>query len=396
MKILIVSPGESSFVVREGKGYCVNGAKVRLLVPHIPGRKTKELLMPDYEVFRVRYFWPEQAQILFHLVDNFYMNFGLKKALLSLIFIPRFLWAVTLHARGFDIIHCQWSTSILFALPAKWLWGCKLVVTVRGTDLRDFPKWLNRYLLKRVDFSIDCFSGTFWSQTNKKMFPSNWVSLPQLLNEKLKGEPKLYTTIESFHNLNQNKLKVVYTGRLDLEKIELGNAPIFELLDVMTEAKREGFGFSLVYFGGGELLNKLKQRCIELGVKNEVLFCGHVSNPEAYFHLFDFGVGGISINAVAQEYAMAELPQLQPRFCVDFPYGENYWTDRGNIYLFEPKSVKSLAKAIREVLATPELAKNIGKKSKLRVSGSAVEFIAGGKMYLSSFNKLLKSEKHKK
>lgn len=73
-----------------------------------------------------------------------------------------------------------------------------------------------------------------------------------------------------------NGLLFVTVGRLSPEK------GFERLLDVMKRLKDEGFLFHLWLIGDGPMEAKLKQRCVDLGLQEEVLFLGRQNNPHKY------------------------------------------------------------------------------------------------------------------
>ena len=191
MKILIatfsfpdpsIESFDGRFVLSEAVGYAENGASVLVLTPHYPGAPRDEQIAAGIRVYRFRYFLPECLQRLKIPGQPIYRA----RTAWALVQLPLLLvvFASKLirFGRWADIIHAQWTVTALLALPAKWLFRTPIVVTARGSDIRLLPVWLNRFLHRQVDASLDCFRALPWSPWYRRNFPARFLSLPIIVD----------------------------------------------------------------------------------------------------------------------------------------------------------------------------------------------------------------------
>lgn len=127
-----------------------------VVMPQHPERGSRrELFGGKVPVVRFSYWWPRSAMRLAHgdgIPANLQRSWLARLQVLPLVTV--FLWWITRLARRADLVHAHWLQVGLLALPAKWLWGTPIVVTVHGTDLTQFPEWLAGWILRRVDVVV--------------------------------------------------------------------------------------------------------------------------------------------------------------------------------------------------------------------------------------------------
>ena len=128
---------DGKFVFSEAMAYAENGADVKVLTPHYRGADKRELVGEKITVLRFQYFIPKSLQVLKKPGIPIYDQ----RALLGIIQIPFlcFFFALNIlkHAEWADIIHAQWTASALFALPAKWILGKRIILTA-GVVISDY------------------------------------------------------------------------------------------------------------------------------------------------------------------------------------------------------------------------------------------------------------------
>ena len=106
----------------------------------------------DIRIKRFSYFWPSRLQRLAY-GKGIPENLKQRPYLAALIptFMASFALAAIREARRCDVFHANWTPAALAAWPASRLFNVPIVVTLRGTDVRDLPGWLTRFILSRVD-----------------------------------------------------------------------------------------------------------------------------------------------------------------------------------------------------------------------------------------------------
>jgi len=373
------------FVLHEAMAYARNGANVKVLTPIYEGAPAYEKIEDKLEVFRFKYFWPFRYQKIIDPINPIYHNKNkILKAINLPFFIAAFLFAVLKHSRKIDIAHCQWTTSVLFALPFRFFRKYKIVTTARGSDLRVFPKWLNRLIMINVDASINCYDEG-WGQILMK-FPSNHIRLASITKIKEKGVIPL--DLENILNKNPNAFKIVYLGRLDEAKLINSGFPILSSIESIFQLKKSEHKIILVYIGWGDMVHKIKEKISALGLQEEIFLLGAKQNPEDYLPFFDLGLGGALTNGVSQEMGVVGLPQIQVAHTKQNPYTP--WTHKKNMLLFEPYNTDSLTENIKFAYENPDVLKYLSKNIKEDVKEYVLGFDEGGKKYLDAFAELLK------
>ncbi len=390
MKILIVTTSfpckkldtiGGKFVLLEAQAYARNGAKVKVVTPIFKGAPPYEKFEENLEVFRFKYFYPESLQKIVDPGNPIYDKSSLFiKVINAPFFLISFLYSVLKHSKGVQIIHCQWTVNVLFALPARWIWGSKIVVTARGSDIRLFPKWLNRFIMKTVNASIDCFGPHSWNLENKKKFPSNYIKLPIIVEKPELSE--MPEDLKEIFDKNPDAFKIVYLGRLDTAKQIVNGLPILLLQEAVRILIDEGEKIILVYIGNGNLFDDLKKKNEELKLQESVFLLGSKSNVNSYIAHFDLGFGSFNFNAVAQEFTLLNIPQ-----CYNELFSDSYFIDKENCLFF--KDLESIINCIRFAMNNRTKLKSIATNCRILFSEIIETQDLAGAKYLDAFEKLL-------
>jgi len=373
------------FVLHEALAYAKNGAKVKVLTPFFIGAKKYEIIEYGVEVIRFKYFFPSKFQKLVDPVNPLYHH---KNKYIKLINIPffifSFLLAVFKHSKNIDIVHCQWSTSVLFALPFRWFRKFKIVTTARGSDIFKFPKWLNIFIMKKVDASINCYGEQWFDRL--KQFPSKYIKLPLITY--IKENSIIPDDLKDIFIQNDKAFKIVYLGRFDEFKIKNSGFPFLMLINSIDKLIHIGYNITLVYIGDGALLNDMKIHVKQLHLEKNIFFTGNKINPEDYLPFFDLGLGGANTDAVIQEMSVIGLPQVSVN---SLWYSNVPWVDKENMFLFTPDDNDSLTESITFAIDNPEVLKTVSENIKNDIKDYVLGYDEGGKEYITAFEELLKT-----
>jgi len=174
---------DGKFVLAEAQAYAENGAEVQVITPHFDNVPRQEVLESGIKVFMFDYFFPARWQCLKRPGKPLYSELSWMSMLQIPFLLLTMAWKILQRGRWADVIHAQWSLTALLALPAKWLFGTKIVLTVRGSDIRLLPSWLNRFIHRQVDAAVDCFGPQPWNEEYKKKFPARYLALPLIVYE---------------------------------------------------------------------------------------------------------------------------------------------------------------------------------------------------------------------
>ncbi len=395
MNILVATPSfpaldmgvyDGRFVLSEAIAYARAGAKVRVLTPHFPGAKEVEEAYRNVMVFRFPYFLPRSYQRLRRPGIPIYK----RKTLASACQVPSlgllFTLAILKHAPWADIIHAQWTVTALLALPTKWLYNRKLVVTARGTDLRNVPRRLNQFIHHKVDAAIDCFGLQPLNEWYKRTFSGRFLTLPLIVH--IDPCDKMPEDMKDRIKGDDETFKILYVGRFDEFKIEYNKLPIFDLVKAAAILKGKGSHFHIFYIGGGSraIEEKLFRLITTLGLTDRVFLLGAKANPTDYIQFADLGVGGIAFNAVSQEFTVLGKPQL----LMGVPDNINTpWKDRRNAIFVRPNSVDDLVTRLQWCLENRDRLRRIGEAARKDMAEYMVDSSQGGNIYLESFRKIL-------
>jgi len=376
---------DGKFVFFEAAAYARAGAKVRVVTPHFSGADSIENLEEGIRVFRFKYFFPSSLEKLRKAGVPIYEQ----KSFLSLLQIPFFCLffsiAILKHAMWADIIHAQWTLSGLLALPAKWFLKKKLVITARGTDLRAIPRWVNRYIHKRVNGAIDCFGPQPWNERYKKSYTANYVRLPLIVHNDA-SETMPVDMEEQLHG-KKGPLIILYVGRFDRFKLDHDKLPLLDLIRSTKMLKDGNAFFHLFYVGDGDetIKGELGKLIGETHLQNDVTLLGGKLNVLDYMKFSHLGVGGIAFNAVSQEFTVLKKPQL----LVDSPDNRHTpWRHGTNSLFFKPGDTVDLAHQLKWALNHPEKLSAMGKRANEDMREYISDSKTGGKLYLEAFENL--------
>ena len=162
----------------------------------------------------------------------------------------------------------------------------------------------------------------------------------------------------SFEKKIENR--IVFVGRVTGEKHIDVLLKAVAKLDPALEAKLE-------IVGGGDLLNHLKQRAVNLGIGENTTFTGYVSDEElraALTHATVFAIPSIAeLQSIATMEAMASGLPVVAANAMALPHLVH---DGENGYLFEPENVDDLAAKLTTVLTASDAELGRLKKNSLR------------------------------
>jgi len=371
------------FVLNEAMAYALNAASVRVVTPHQPGALKKERLHEHLQVLRFRYFLPTRLQRL--KIPNKPM-YG-QRSPLSLFQIPLLLAVFALqllrHGPWADVIHCQWTLTALLALPCKWLFRKKVVLTARGSDIRLLPGIVNRFIHARVDAVIDCYGDQKWTTEYKRNFPANHIKLPLIVDRTVTASDRMPPDMSEALKAGDDVFNIIYLGRFDQVKLDDG-LPILTLIEAARILDRDHDNFHIFFIGDGDAHIKaaMTDRVKQYRLDHCITFLGAKKNVNSYLQFCDLGVGGISFNAVSQEFSGLKKAQLL------FLGGYNQetpWKDKINTLFVEPENIPGLAEAITYAMADKVRLKEIGNRAYQLVERYVNDLNKGGAVYLQAF-----------
>jgi glycosyltransferase involved in cell wall biosynthesis len=376
---------DGKFVFSEALAYAENGANVRVLTPHYDNADKVESIHEKIRIFRFQYFIPKSFQVLKKPGIPIYNQRSplqfIQIPFLCLVFIVHMLK----HALWADIIHAQWTITALMALPAKWIFRKKVVVTARGSDLRLLPHWLNQFIHHQVDAAIDCFGPQPRNAAYKDRFSAKFIKLPLLV--KNPHSQVMPHDMKKLLNGKPDPFIILYVGRYDQLKIK-NKLPLLTLIHASWIVKSRGMRFQVVYIGDGDegikenMLSIIDQKCLY----DCVTLLGPRANVLDYIPFCNLGVGGIAFNAVSQEFTISGKPQI----LVEVEDNRNTpWRHGINAIFVKPDDPEDLGEKLSWAIENPEQVKKLGQNAKNEMREFVSESRAGGMLYLRAFQNLI-------
>jgi glycosyltransferase involved in cell wall biosynthesis len=379
---------DGRFVFSEAMAYGQNGARVTVITPHFPGVDKKEEITEKTRVLRFQYFIPKSLQVLKKPGVPIYDQ----KSLLAVFQIPIlclcFALDILKHARWADIIHAQWTITALLALPAKWIWRKKIVLTARGSDLRLLPKWINRFIHSRVDAAIDCFGPQPRNIAYKKTFPAKYLTMPLIVHNDARGE--MPQDMRTVLNRKLDEFIVLYVGRFDPIKIR-DKFPLITLILGSKILKASNMNFHVFYVGDGDeiIKNRMLRLINEYELHNYVTLLGPKTNVFDYIQFSHLGVGGFAFNGVSQEFTISARAQILVgvKDNLDTP-----WRHGTNCIFVRADNERDLANKLIWAMKNPAGVRTIGMNAKEQMSKYIVDSAVGGMVYLREFQKVIEQK----
>jgi glycosyltransferase involved in cell wall biosynthesis len=376
---------DGKFVFSEALAYAENGANVRVLTPHYDGADKMETMHERIRVFRFQYFIPKSFQTLKRPGIPIYNQRSplqlIQIPLLCLVFIVHMLK----HALWADIIHAEWTVSALLALPAKWIFRKKVVLTARGSDIRLLPYWMNQFIHRQVDAAIDCFGPQPRNVAYKERFSANFIKLPLLVKNHC--SQVMPHDMKKFFNVKPDPFIILYVGRYDQLKIK-NKFPLLTLIHASWIVKSRGMRFQVVYIGDGD--EGIKEKMLRIIDQKHLYDCVTLLGPRTnvldYIHFCNLGVGGFAFNAVSQEFTISGKPQI----LVEVEDNRNTpWRHGINAIFVKPDDPEDLGEKLSWAIESPEQVKKLGQNAKNEMREYVVESRAGGMLYLREFQNII-------
>ena len=376
---------DGKFVLSEAFAYAENGANVRVLTPHYNNAEKIEQFHERINVFRFQYFAPKAFQVLKKPGVPVYSL----RSPLAVFQVPFlcffFVLHILKHAPWSNVIHAQWTFSGLLALAAKWIYGKKIVVTARGSDLRLLPRWMNQFIHYKVDAAIDCFGPQPWNVEYKKTFRSHYLKLPLIVhNEDSLSIPE---DMKVALSKKSDPFIILYVGRFSYAKMQGNKLPLIGLIHAARILESKDIPFHLLYIGEGEI--SIKREMLRLidsyDLHQHVSLLGPKNNVSDYIKWCHIGVGGIAFNAVSQEFTVHGKTQL---LIDSVDNAGTPWRHGINSIFVKPDDEIDLVEKLIWATENRQRAIEMGEYARNKMKEIIVGSKLGGKLYLREFEKL--------
>ena len=369
------------FIYEAARAISRHGLQVRVLTMHTPGASTHEFF-DDIEVFRAKYL-PENMEVLQKDASGIPEAWrrGLLSKLATIPFLISFTNLIGKHAKGCDIIHCNWSLSGLAAYLSMFRHKAPYVITVQGSDIFKtihipvVSKFIGVALRKAEH--IIALSEDLKSATSQFGVP-----------------PEKITVIPNGVNIDQfpmgerstRKTQILFVGSLIERK---GVNYLIEAMGIVTEKHPD---YRLILVGEGRDRNNFEKMVTRLGLEETIVFVGTQSQQ--------------MVSELLRESRLLVLPSIEEGQgvvlveamasgtpCVGSRVGgipDVITPDVGQ--LVEPRDVQGLAAAINRYIEDDVLWINASQKARERVEREYDWFTLSEKM-ITVYHQVLNKEK---
>ncbi len=257
------------FIIDAARALQSKGHTIRIITPHQPGSAKHESI-DGLEIIRVQYL-SERFEVL--QADAAGIPAAWEKGFLyKLSLIPFFLalcYSAGKYAKGFDIIHANWSLAGLAAYLSRPFHHCPYIVTIHGSDI----------------FKT---TGNFFLQLPVKIALKNARNVIAVSEAISKACQEI--------GVSSDRIQVIPTG-IDIQKFPYGDPDhrenrllyvgslikrkgVIYLLKAMKKVKEEWPDYKLLIVGEGVLREELETYVHKNDLTNHVSFLGTKSQSD--------------------------------------------------------------------------------------------------------------------
>lgn len=283
--------------------------------------------------------------------------------------IPAMLRFISLLRREkVDILHTHMYSASKFGRIAGVLAGVPVMIaTDHGHD--PWKRWwhvaFDRVLLRHTDLRIGVSQDVADAiRACENPSPEKLAMIPNGVDpERFKSDEAERNVVRAGLGIADDEVLVGAVGRLvEPKALHILIEAVSQLAQTMSQVR-------LVLVGDGPLRSELEKQAADLGVSDRVLFAGMRMDIPAVLSAIDVYVmssksEGLPVSLL--EAMSAEKPVVATRVG-GIP---EVVTDRREALLVQPNDPSALADAINEVISNPELAAQLGRRARERVSSA--------------------------
>ena len=345
-----LSDGDTTcvFVHRLSKALAKETARVSVVAPGAPSAVGHEI-MDGVGVYRFTYMWPRRWQ---KLAYGWGIPENLRHNRLLFLVIPFFLLAFLFHAlwrcRSADVIHAHWIPSGLVGLMVGKLLGKPVVVTVHGSDARQLPSVISRWVLRRAS-EVQVVSVEM--QELVRSLGREGCLIPVLIDEEIFSPEVDPTPVLKEFDLSGPV--VTFVGRLYDFRNPL--ALVRAMPFVLTKRPEARF----LIIGDGPQAHEIELVARHLGVRERLIMTGTRDDVYRFLKASSIFVALSSIDNV-WTCAIAEAMLVGvPCIMTDAGFTGSFFTHEKNCYLVPVDDDRALAGAILALLDDPALCEHL-------------------------------------
>lgn len=307
----------------------------------------------NVKVHRFTYFYPKKLQKLTYSGG---MRESFKNGFLPKLQVPFFMLAFLIKslkiARKCDVVNAHWTLSGLAAIPLKVFYNKPIVLTEHGGSIRGLPKWLNKFVFKRMDIITSAHYDML--EEIKKMDFNNVVDIKNFLNEEKFLKKHNTTKIKKALKIKNEKI-VTFIGRFE----ELKDPLIF--VRSIPYAIKKNKNIRIVMIGDGHLKDEIENEIIKLGIRKYFIFFGPTTQVDRYLAISDLFIACSATENCFSTTILESMLSKVPCIITKAGITEKFFTHKKYAYLAEKKNPEALGEAIAYLLENEKLRKKLSQ-----------------------------------
>ena len=315
-----------------------------------PGTKDYEE-RDNVKIHRFNYFYPKRLQKLTYsggMKESFRQEF--LPRVQAPFFMLSFLFKSLKVAKDCDVINAHWTLSGLAALPARFFYKKPIVLTEHGGGIRGLPKWLNRFVLRRMDMITSAHYDII--EEIRKMGAKNVADVKNFLDEEKFLRKHDANSIKRKLGI-KNENVVAFIGRFE------------ELKDPLTFVESvhyaSGKSTKFIMVGDGHLKQEIQDKIRELNI--EIILPGPTSDVDEFLAVSDVFVACSATENCFSTTILEAMLSKVPCIITKAGVTEKFFIHKKDAYLVNKKNPEDLAKGVIDLLRDVKLRKKLSENS---------------------------------
>lgn len=315
-----------------------------------PGTKNYEV-RDNVKIYRFNYFYPKKLQKLTYSGG---MKESFKQEFLPKIQAPFFMLSFLLKslkiAKNSDVINAHWVLSGLVAIPIRMLYKKPIVLTEHGGSIRGLPRWLNKFVFKRMDMITSAHYDII--EAIKDTGATNVVDIKNFLDEDKFLRKHNTSSIKNKLGI-KNEYVVTFIGRFE----ELKDPLTF--IEAIPYAIKKIKNIKFIMIGDGHLKKNIENKIKILNIKKHIIMPGPTSNVDDYLAISDIFIACSATENCFSTTILEAMLSKVPCIITKAGMTEKFFVHGQDAYLVEKKNPELLGLAIADLLKNKKLRKTL-------------------------------------
>ena len=317
-----------------------------------PGTKNYEV-RDDVKIHRFNYFYPKKLQ---RLTYSGGMRESFKHEFLAKIQVPFFMLSFLIKsikmAKNCDVINAHWVLSGLVAIPLKIFYKKPIVLTEHGGSIRGLPRWLNKFVFKRMDMITSAHYDMI--KSIREMGINNVVDIKNFLDEEKFLREHDTKSIKKKLGI-KNEFLVTFIGRFE----ELKDPLTF--VNSIPYAIKKIKNVKFIMIGDGHLKEEIKNQIKKLGIEKYMILPGPTAEVDMYLAVSDIFIACSATENCFSTTILEAMLSKVPCIVTKAGMTEKFFVHEKEAYLVEKKNPKELGDSIIKLIENSKLRKKLSQ-----------------------------------